>query len=101
VPKPAILGGWLKRRSRQGSARSPGKRPTTTPWPGSFNGLDKAELTHKDGPWAGLGDVEFAILEYVDWFNHWRLHTELGMRPRAEFEAEYPHGEQAQMAASQ
>jgi putative transposase len=68
---------------------------------GSFNGLDKAEMTHKDGPWAGLDDVEFATLEYVDWFNHRRLHTELGMRPRAEFEAEYPHGEQAQMAASQ
>lgn len=44
--------------------------------------------------------MEFATLEYVDWFNHRRLHTEFGMRPPAEFEAEYPHQEQAPMAAS-
>jgi putative transposase len=45
--------------------------------------------------------VEFATLEYVDWFNHRRLHTELGMRPPVELEAEYPHQQQAPMAASQ
>jgi putative transposase len=67
----------------------------------SFNGLYKAELIRKDGPWTGLDDVEFATLEYVDWFNHRRLHTELGMRPPAEFEAEYDHQEPAPMAASQ
>ncbi len=67
----------------------------------SFNGLNKAELIRKGGPWTGLDDVEFATLEYVDWFNHRRLHTEFGMRPPAEFEAEYPHQEQAPMAASQ
>ena len=33
--------------------------------------------------------MEFATLEYIDWFNHRRLHTELGMRPPAEFEATY------------
>ncbi len=54
----------------------------------SFYGLYKAELIRKDGPWAGHDDVEFATLEYVDWFNHLRLHTELGMRPPVEFEAE-------------
>ena len=35
-----------------------------------FNGLYKAELIRKDGPWTGLDDVEFATLEYIDWFNH-------------------------------
>jgi putative transposase len=53
----------------------------------SFNGLYKAELIHHRGPWRGLDDVEYATLEYVDWFNHRRLHSELGMLPPAEFEA--------------
>jgi len=53
----------------------------------SFNGLYKAELIRHQGPWRGLDDVEYATLEYVDWFNHRRLHGELGMRPPAEFEA--------------
>ena len=55
----------------------------------SFHGLSKAELIYHDGPWQGLDDVEFATLEYVDWFNHRRLHGELGMLPPAEFEARY------------
>src|SRR5437762_13627630 len=53
----------------------------------SFNGLYKTELIRHQGPWRGLDDVEYATLEYVDWFNHRRLHGELGMRPPAEFEA--------------
>jgi putative transposase len=53
----------------------------------SFHGLYKAELIRHCGPWRGLDDVEYATLEYVDWFNHRRLHGELGMRPPAEFEA--------------
>jgi len=53
----------------------------------SFNGLYKAELIRHRGPWAGLDDVEYATLEYVDWFNRRRLHGELGMIPPAEFEA--------------
>jgi len=53
----------------------------------SFNGLYKAELIRHRGPWRGLDDVEYATLEYVDWFNHRRLHGELGMSPPAEFEA--------------
>jgi putative transposase len=53
----------------------------------SFNGLYKAELIRHRGPWSGLDDVEYATLEYVDWFNRRRLHGELGMIPPAEFEA--------------
>jgi putative transposase len=56
----------------------------------SFNGLYKTELIRHRGPWQGLDDVEYATLEYVDWFNHHRLHGELGMRPPAEFEAGHP-----------
>ena len=57
----------------------------------SFNGLYKAELIHKEGPWRGLDDVEFATLDYVDWFNQRRLHGEIGKVPPAEFEAAYYH----------
>jgi putative transposase len=55
----------------------------------SFNGLYKTELIRHRGPWRGLEDVEYATLDYVDWFNHRRLHGELGMMPPAEFEARY------------
>ena len=55
----------------------------------SFHGLYKAELIHHRGPWHGLEDVEYATLEYVDWFNQRRLHGELGMIPPAEFETAY------------
>ncbi len=47
----------------------------------SFNGLYKWELIYKQGPWRGLDDVEFATLEYVDWFNHRRLHGEIEPGP--------------------
>jgi putative transposase len=55
----------------------------------SFNGLYKIELIRHRGPWRGLDDVEHATLDYVDWFNHRRLHGELGMVPPSEFEASY------------
>jgi putative transposase len=67
----------------------------------SFNGLYKAELIHHRGPWSGLDDVEYATLEYVDWFNHRRLHGELGMIPPAEFEAMYSDPMPAELAVSQ
>ena len=49
----------------------------------SFNGLYKAELIHRRGPWKGVEDVEWATLTYVDWFNNRRLHAEIGMVPPA------------------
>ena len=68
----------------------------------SFNGLYKAELIRHRGPWRGLADVEHATLEYVDWFNHRRLHGQLAMVPPAEFEAIYDDREApARLAASQ
>jgi putative transposase len=56
----------------------------------SFNGLHKAELIHQR-PWRGLDDVEYETLEYIDWFNHRRLHGEIGMVPPAELEATHYH----------
>ena len=67
----------------------------------SFHGLYKAELIRHEGPWQGLDDVEFATLAYVDWFNHRRLHGELGMVPPAEFEARYHEHTALPAAASQ
>jgi putative transposase len=68
----------------------------------SFNGLYKAELIRHRGPWRGLDDVEYATLDYVDWFNHRRLHGELGMLPPAEFEAlQYAEQQPLLLAASQ
>jgi putative transposase len=59
----------------------------------SFNGLYKWELIYRRGPWRGLEDVEFATLEYVDWFNNRRLHGEIepgpGFTTPAAFEAAY------------
>jgi putative transposase len=65
----------------------------------SFNGLYKTEVIRKRGPWRGLVDVEYATLEYLDWFNHRRLHGELGMTPPAEVEAGYYHQRDAAISA--
>jgi putative transposase len=50
-------------------------------------GLYKAELIRTRGPWRGLDDVEFATLEWIDFYNHRRLHSACGDLPPAEFEA--------------
>lgn len=55
----------------------------------AFNSLFKAELVRNRGPWKGIDDLEIAIAEYVDWFNHRRLHGELGLIPPAEYEANH------------
>jgi transposase InsO family protein len=52
-------------------------------------GLFKAEVIRRKGPWRSLETVEFATLEWVDWFNHRRLLEPIGHVPPAEYEAEY------------
>lgn len=52
-------------------------------------GLYKTELIRRRGPWKGIDDVEYATLEWVDWFNHQRLLEPIGYVPPAEFEATY------------
>jgi putative transposase len=52
-------------------------------------GLYKTELIRRRGPWRGLDDVELATLEWVDWYNHRRLHGACGNIPPAEYEAAY------------
>ncbi len=50
-------------------------------------GLFKTELIRRRGPWRTLDDVELQTLEWVDWFNHRRLHTACADLTPAEFEA--------------
>ena len=67
----------------------------------TINGLYKAELIHRRGPWRTRESVELATLEWVSWFNHQRLMGPLGHIPPAEAEANYYQqlNRQAAMAA--
>jgi transposase InsO family protein len=55
----------------------------------TINGLYKAELIHRRGPWKTREAVELATLEWVHWFNHIRLLEPIGYIPPAEAEANY------------
>ena len=41
------------------------------------------------GPWKNIDAVEYATLEWVDWFNNRRLLEPIGDVPPAEFEQAY------------
>jgi transposase InsO family protein len=55
----------------------------------TINGLYKAEVIHRRGPWRSFEAVEFATLKWVDWFNHRRLMEPIGNIPPAEAEDRY------------
>ncbi|QDB78372.1 transposase [Georgenia wutianyii] len=60
----------------------------------AMNSLFRAECVRNPvmrpkGGWKNVTDVEIAVAEYVDWFNHRRLHGEIGLVPPAEFEANH------------
>ena len=55
----------------------------------TINGLFKAEVIHRRGPWRSFEAVEYATLEWVDWYNHRRLLAPIGNVPPAEAEAHY------------
>ena len=63
----------------------------------SVIGLYKTEVIRRRGPWRHLEAVEFATLEWVDWFNHRRLLTPIGNVPPAEFEQQYYLEQEAQV----
>jgi putative transposase len=67
----------------------------------TINGLYKAELIHRRGPWKTREAVELATLEWVSWFNHHRLLEPIGYIPPAEAEANYwrQHAAQASVAS--
>ncbi|MFN7027636.1 MAG: IS3 family transposase [Pseudorhizobium sp.] len=55
----------------------------------TINGLYKAEVIHRRGPWRNFEAVEFATLAWVDWFNNRRLLEPIGNIPPAEAEERY------------
>ncbi|WP_227659627.1 IS3 family transposase [Georgenia subflava] len=59
----------------------------------ALNSLFKAECIRnpamRRSGWKSISDVEIAVAEYVDWYNHRRLHGELGHVPPAEYETEF------------
>ena len=55
----------------------------------TINGLYKAELIHRRGPWKTKESVELATLQWVHWFNHIRLLEPIGYVPPAEAEENY------------
>jgi putative transposase len=61
----------------------------------ALNSLFKAELVRNRGPWKNIDDLEIATAEYIDWFNHRRLHGEIGMIPPVELENAYHHNQTA------
>ena len=55
----------------------------------TINGLYKAEVIWRRGPWKSMEAVEYATLEWVDWFNNKRLLEPIGNIPPAEAETAY------------
>ncbi len=55
----------------------------------TINGLYKTEVIRRNGPWRNIEEVEFATLEWVDWFNNRRLLEPIGNIPPAELEQVY------------
>jgi putative transposase len=55
----------------------------------TINGLYKTEVIRHRGPWKQIEDVEYATLEWVDWFNHRRLLEPIGYVSPAEYEIRY------------
>ena len=65
----------------------------------AVNGLYKAEVIHRSGPWRSLDHLELATAQWVDWWNHRRLHSATGNVPPAEYEAQYYRQCEADAAA--
>jgi putative transposase len=55
----------------------------------TINGLFKAEVIHRHGPWHSVIAVEYGTLEWVDWYNLSRLLAPIGNVPPAEAETRY------------
>jgi hypothetical protein len=52
----------------------------------ALNSLLEADLVRNKGPWKGIDDLEIAVAEYLDWFDHRRLHGAIGLISPAEHE---------------
>ena len=65
----------------------------------AVNGLYKAEVIHRSGPWRSLDHLELATAQWVDWWNHRRLHSAIGNIPPVDYEAQYYRQREADAAA--
>lgn len=65
----------------------------------AVNSLYKAEVIRHRGPWRDVDAVEFATAEWVDWYNHSRLHEYCADVPSADLEAAYYARQGAQQPA--
>jgi putative transposase len=91
---------YTERLAEAGAVRSVGSRGDSydNALAESVNGLYKAEVIHRRS-WRSLEQVELATAEWVDWWNHRRLHSAINDLPPAEYEARYHHQRQAAQAA--
>lgn len=66
-------------------------------------GVYQTELVARQGPWHNADQLELATLEWVDWYNHRRLHEACGYLPPAEYEALHyiEHHAEATVATAQ
>jgi putative transposase len=82
---------YTERLEEAGAMRSVGSRGDSydNALAEAVNGLYKAEVIRKRGPWRSLEQVELATAEWIDWWNHRRLHGAIRDMPPAEFEALY------------
>ena len=65
----------------------------------AVNSFDKAEVIRHRGPWRTMETVEFATAEWIDWYNHRRLHEYCGDIPPAELEEAFYAQHRAQQPA--
>lgn len=63
-------------------------------------GLYRTEVIRRCGPWRNIEAVEFATLEWVDWFNNRRLLEPIGNVAPAEFEQAYYRRQEAHALAA-
>jgi len=82
---------YTQRLAEEGAVASVGSRGDSfdNALAEAVNGLYKAELIGRQGPWRTAEQVELATLAWVQWWNQRRLHGAIGDIPPAEHEAIY------------
>jgi putative transposase len=88
---------YTERLAEAGAVRSVGSRGDgyDNALAETVNGLYKTELIRRRGPWRNLEQVELATAEWVDWWNHRRLHGAVGAAPPASYEEAYYRNHEA------
>jgi len=83
-------------RLADADAPSVGSRRDSYALAESIIGLFETKVIRRLGPWRHLDAMEFAMLDWVKWFNTRRLLEPIGYVPPAEYEVRY--SEQAAVA---